>query len=210
MPYLKDELTTHIFCHEKKGEIDRFVLRRAEKVSLQGQGKTNQDKGLFISLSDNQQRTYFAVSTCPFTSQFVLIPLCPSQDPLCPPTCSRSPSQRGAFSKIAATLLGNPSGLWVGGNKNWSVMYFYWIRSLRFETLPFSPYCCRSKDNISMRETHIYITMETYQDALERSCRKVKLRLRVCLTTLLLNRSWFNACFTAACLHTSALIQKNF
>lgn len=187
------------------------MLRRAEKVSLQGQGETNQDKGLFISLSDNEQRTYFAVSTGPFTSQFVLIPLCPSQDPLCPPPPHLQPlfffSAWSVSLKLQLLCSEIPPGYAGGWNKNWSVMYCYWIRSLRFETLPFSLYCCGSKDNISMRETHIYITMETYQDALERSCRKVKLRLCVCLTTLLLTRSWFNACFTAACPHTSALIQ---
>lgn len=106
---------------KKKGEIDRFVLRRAEKVSLQGQGETNQDEGLFISLSENEQRTYFAVSTCPFTCLSLSSSRCVRLRTLCAPPPALPPAaplllsvQR--FSKIAATLLGNPSGL-CGGDE---------------------------------------------------------------------------------------------
>lgn len=56
------------------------------------------------------------------------------------------------------------------------------MRLFNLETVPSFPYCCSGKDNISMRKTHIYITMKKCQATWERSW---KVKLCVYVTTLL-------------------------
>lgn len=96
--------------------------------------------------------------------------LCVSLSVLCiqfPPTYTPLVLSMVLVSKMdgrfPATLVGNPLGLCRRWGINWSAIDFCWTRSFNFETVPSFPYCCSGKDNIGMRKTQIYITMETCQ-----------------------------------------------
>lgn len=152
----KHELSTHVPTRLLNKDSDRFVLKQAQvlllwTVCLFSFWRWTQDRtnGLNMSLH---------IWVCPHPSVSAESALC------IPPTHSPSCSQHGARlwnSTLPVTLLGNPLGPCRGWGTDWSVIHFCWMRSFRFETIPYLQHCCSGKDSVNAGKTHIYITMNT-------------------------------------------------